>query len=225
MHFLLNEILGNMCTDMTYVLPELKYAFNALEKSIDAKTMEIHYTKHHQAYVDNLNKALDLYPELQEKDLEDLLMNINTLPEDIKMAVRNNGGGHWNHSFFWDILSPNAEDCKLREGSKIHDMIQKYFGSYDEFVAQFKNAALSRFGSGWVWLVELPDGSLKIFSTPNQDNPLMPVSEIQGKPLLALDVWEHVYYLRYQNRRADYVDAYWNVVNWSKVEEFLGKED
>jgi len=207
---------------MTYVLPQLKYAFDALEKSIDAKTMEIHHDKHHQAYVDNLNKALESHPELKDKDLEELLSNIDLLPEDIRMAVRNNGGGHWNHTFFWDILSPDFQNYEVKEGSKLHDMIQKYFGTYEEFTTQFKNAALSRFGSGWVWLVKMSEGSLKIISTPNQDNPLMSVSEIQGKPVLGLDVWEHAYYLRYQNRRADYVDAFWNIVNWSKVEELLG---
>jgi len=204
---------------MTHTLPQLKYAYNALEPHIDAKTMEIHHSKHHQAYVDKLNEALAKYPELESKSLDELVKNINSLPEDIKTAVRNNGGGHWNHSFFWELLSPEKQDGS--QMPKLAEAINKSFGDYFKFQEEFAKAALGRFGSGWVWLVKTDLGELKIVSTPNQDNPLMDVSEVKGTPILGLDVWEHAYYLNYQNRRADYVTDFWNVVNWKKVEELL----
>lgn len=203
---------------MAFTLPSLKYAFNALERSIDAQTMEIHHDRHHQAYVDNLNKALESHPELQDKSIEDLLMSVSTLPEDIRMAVRNNGGGHWNHTFFWDILSSEEQ----APSDSLKTQLANAFGSFDAFKEEFKKAALGRFGSGWAWLIKAHDGTLRIVSTPNQDNPLMDIAEIQGKPVLALDVWEHAYYLKYQNKRADYVDAFWKIVDWKKVEELLG---
>jgi Fe-Mn family superoxide dismutase len=202
---------------MSFTLPNLKYAFDALEKSIDAQTMEIHHDKHHQAYVDKLNEAISKYPELTSHSIDELMRDLENLPEDIRNAVRNNGGGHWNHSFFWEILSPENTQTPV----ELEEEFMKTFGSVDSFKEQFKNAGLARFGSGWVWLVKKNDGSLSITSTPNQDNPLMPFAEVQGKPILGLDVWEHAYYLKYQNRRADYIDAFLSVVNWEKVYEFF----
>ncbi len=198
---------------MQYTLPKLAYSFDALEPHIDARTMEIHYTKHHQAYVDNLNKVLLEFPEVAEKKLEDLLADLESVPEKIRMAVRNHGGGHFNHSFFWKILSAKggAPTGKLKE------MIEKEFGSFEKFKEQFSLAAMGRFGSGWAWL-SLAEGKLMIHSTANQDTPLA-----EGKkPILGLDVWEHAYYLKYQNRRADYVAAWWNVVNWDEAVINLG---
>ncbi len=196
---------------MAHALPTLPYAFTALEPHIDAKTMEIHFTKHHQAYIDNLNKALDKHPELHEKSVEELVADLEMIPEDIRGAVRNHGGGHLNHSFFWQILAPaNGTEPQ----GALLEAIKKTFGSVDAFKEQFAAAAASRFGSGWAWLVV--DGKhLSIQSTPNQDNPVT-----EGKtPILGLDVWEHAYYLNYQNRRPDYVKAFWNVVNWKEVEQ------
>ncbi len=194
-----------------HTLPTLPYAFTALEPHIDARTMEIHFTKHHQAYVDNLNKALDKHPELHEKSVEELVADLDMVPEDIRTAVRNNGGGHLNHSFFWQILAPAG--VADPEGALL-EAIMKTFGSVDAFKEQFAAAAASRFGSGWAWLVV--DGkNLSIVSTANQDNPIT-----EGKtPILGLDVWEHAYYLHYQNRRPDYVKAFWQVVNWKEVEQ------
>lgn len=190
-------------------LPKLKYSYTDLEPYIDAQTMEIHYSKHHQTYVTNLNKALEKYPELQSKTLEELITNIDALPENIKSQVRNNGGGHYNHSLFWNWMTPNA--AKEPTG-KLMEMIVESFGSFADFKAKFADAALKRFGSGWAWLV-LTDGKLTIESTQNQNNPIM-----EGKKaILGLDVWEHAYYLKYQNRRADYIDAWWNVVDWDSI--------
>ena len=197
---------------MKYILPKLPYDYDALESWIDAKTMEIHYTKHHQAYIDKLNVALEKYPELGKKDIREILMHLDKVPEEIRAVVRNNGGGHWNHSFFWEILSGKKQDV---EGEVI-EKIEEDFDSFDGFKTKFKEAALGRLGSGWVWLI-LNNGKLEIVSTPNQDNPLM-----EGKKaILGLDVWEHAYYLKYQNKRGDYVDAFWNVVNWKKVGELM----
>ncbi|MEK6928543.1 MAG: superoxide dismutase [Nanoarchaeota archaeon] len=195
---------------MKHELPGLSYAYDALEPYIDAKTMEIHHTKHHQAYIDKLNAALEKYPELQKKSAEEILIDINEIPEDIRMAVRNHGGGNLNHSLFWQLLK---KDVKF-EG-KIAEEINKKFGSFDEFKKKFAEIAIGRFGSGWAWLVVNEKKKLEIISTGNQDSPLM-----DGKiPILGLDVWEHAYYLKYQNKRADYVSAFWNVVNWKKVDE------
>ena len=194
---------------MAHVLPPLPYANNALEPHIDAKTMEIHHDKHHAAYVTNLNAALEKAPELASKSIEDLMKSINAVPEAIRMAVRNNGGGHYNHSLFWTLLAPNAGGNPT---SEVALAIDQAFGSFATFKDQFETAAKTRFGSGWAWL-SVDNGKLVVSSTPNQDNPLM-----EGKtPILGLDVWEHAYYLHYQNRRPDYVSAFWNVVNWAQV--------
>ena len=194
---------------MAFTLPALPYAHDALEPHLDAKTMEIHHTKHHQAYVNNLNAAIEKAPELQGKSLDDLMKSINTVPEAVRMAVRNNGGGHWNHSFFWELMGPKSGG---EPTGKLADAIKSTFGDFAKFKELFAAAAAMRFGSGWVWLVS--DGAkLSITSTPNQDNPLM-----EGKKaILGLDVWEHAYYLKYQNRRPEYVGAWWNVVVWDKV--------
>ncbi|MCA9902701.1 MAG: superoxide dismutase [Anaerolineae bacterium] len=195
---------------MAHTLPDLPYAKDALEPNIDAMTMEIHHDRHHAGYVNNLNAALAKHPELEGKSLDDLLSNLADVPEDIRTAVRNNGGGHWNHSLFWQVMSPNGGGAP---SGALSAAINAAFGSFDEFKAQFKAAAGGRFGSGWAWLIVAPDGSLSVTSTPNQDTPLM-----EGKKaILGLDVWEHAYYLKYQNKRPDYVDAWWNVVNWAEV--------
>jgi len=194
---------------MAYSLPPLPYPSDALEPHIDKQTMEIHHGKHHAAYVNNLNAALEKHPELQSKSVDDLLRNINTVPEDIRTAVRNNGGGHSNHTMFWQWMAPKAGG---QPSGAIGDAIKSAFGSFDKFKEEFKKAAVGRFGSGWAWLID-SGGKLKIESTANQDSPLM-----EGKKaVLGLDVWEHAYYLKYQNRRPDYVDAWWNVVNWNEV--------
>lgn len=197
---------------MAFELPKLPYAHDALEPHIDKTTMEIHHGKHHQAYVTNLNKALESAPELAGKSLEELLANnLAIVPESIKTAVRNNGGGHWNHSFFWEILGPNAGGAPTGNVAKAIDAA---FGSFDAFKEKFSAAAAGRFGSGWAWLVKSGNG-VEITSTPNQDNPVF-----EGKtPVLGLDVWEHAYYLKYQNRRPEYISAFWNVVNWAEVEK------
>ena len=196
---------------MTYQLPKLPYAYDALEPTIDEETMHLHHEKHHNTYVTNLNAALEKHPELPEKSIEDLLSGINEVPADIRQAVINNGGGHANHSFFWKIMTPNGQGAPVGE---LKEAIDATFGSFDEFKAQFKAAAASRFGSGWAWLV-VDNGKLAIISTPNQDSPLM-----EGKtPVVGLDVWEHAYYLNYRNVRPNYIDAFWNVVNWEQANE------
>lgn len=192
-----------------HVQQPLTYSYNALEPYIDAQTMEIHYTKHHAAYVANLNKSLS-GSGLESLSSGELQAKINA---DVPMAIRNNGGGHWNHDFFWSLLSPKHN---LPVPEKLLKAIESEFGSFDLFKTAFKAAAMSRFGSGWAWLV-VKDGKLVITSTPNQDNPLMPVAEVQGRPILGLDVWEHAYYLKYQNKRGDYVDAFFAVVDWNVV--------
>lgn len=195
---------------MTFELKPLPYTTNALEPHIDTKTMEIHHGKHHATYVTNLNNALKDQPELASRTLEELLTHLNEVPETIRTTVRNNGGGHWNHEFFWSLMTPDGSDTPTGELAKELDAT---FGSFAEFKAKLKTAGLGRFGSGWAWLVANRDGSLAIVSTPNQDNPLM-----EGKyAILGVDVWEHAYYLNYQNRRADYLDAWWSVVNWDVV--------
>ena len=192
-----------------FELPELPYAYDALEPHIDKETMNIHHTKHHNTYVTKLNDALEGQDELQNKTVEEIISNLDAVPENIRTAVRNNGGGHANHSLFWKILTPNGEGEPTGE---LAEKINEKFGSFDKFKEEFANAAAGRFGSGWAWLV-LNNGELEITSTPNQDSPLM-----EGKkPLLGLDVWEHAYYLKYQNRRPEYISAFWNVVNWEQV--------
>ena len=198
---------------MAFELPKLSYAYNALEPHIDAQTMEIHYSKHHNAYVTNLNKAIAGKGNLESKSIEDLISNISAVPQDIRNAVRNNGGGHANHSLFWTILGSQASGEPKGE---LASAIKADFGSFEKFKEQFSNAATTRFGSGWAWACVV-DGKLKIGSTPNQDNPLMDVAEFKGAPILGLDVWEHAYYLKYQNRRPDYIAAFWNVIKWDAV--------
>jgi len=195
---------------MAFTLPALPYAPDALEPHIDAQTMQIHHGKHHQAYVDNLNKAIS-GTEHENKTLEQLVAAAGK----ISPAVRNNGGGHWNHSFFWEILK---KDGGGSPSGKLAEAINASFGSFDAFKEKLNNAGMTRFGSGWAWLIA-KDGKLEVSSTPNQDNPLMDVAEVKGTPILGVDVWEHAYYLKYQNKRADYLNAFWNVVNWKKVEE------
>lgn len=196
---------------MAFTLPKLDYAYNALEPHIDARTMEIHHTKHHQAYIDNLNKAIT-GTDAEKLSIEDICRNVSKYP----VVVRNNGGGHYNHSLFWQLMSPNAGGEPIGE---IGQAITKTFGSFDNFKTQFSQAAMGRFGSGWAWLIVDGNKNLQIGSTPNQDNPLMDIAELKGTPVLGIDVWEHAYYLNYQNRRADYVSAFYNVINWKKVNE------
>ncbi|MEX0386651.1 superoxide dismutase [Spiribacter onubensis] len=197
---------------MAFTLPDLSYDYDALDRSIDARTMEIHHTKHHNTYVTKLNDAVN-GTDLEGKPLEELLTGISALP----VGVRNNGGGHYNHSLFWKMLSPDGGGAP--DGA-VADAINEAFGSFDSFRETFTNAALGRFGSGWAWLIHTPEG-LKVTSTPNQDNPIMDVAEERGTPVLSIDVWEHAYYLRYQNRRPDYVEAFWDVVNWDEVNRLL----
>lgn len=199
---------------MKYELPKLPYPYDALEPYIDARTMEIHHTKHHQAYVDKLNEALEKHPELADKPLEDLLRDLNSVPEDIRTAVRNHGGGHYNHSLFWKMMA-RPEGGENAPKGQVEIAIQQTFGDVAKFKEEFGKAAMARFGSGWAWLTLDKDRQLAIVSTANQDSP---VSEGM-KPLLGLDVWEHAYYLKYQNRRTEYIDAWWNVVNWEEVEK------
>jgi Fe-Mn family superoxide dismutase len=194
---------------MAFTLPALPYAFNALEPHIDARTMEIHHGKHHNAYVTNLNNAI-AGSDTEKLSIEEICKNISKYPA----AVRNNGGGHYNHSLFWTIMGPNAGG---KPSGAVADAINAAFTSFDEFKTKFAAAGTGRFGSGWAWLIKDGSGKLQITSTPNQDNPLMDVAEAKGTPILGLDVWEHAYYLNYQNRRPDYITAFWNVVNWNEV--------
>lgn len=194
---------------MAFQLPTLNYAYDALEPHVDARTMEIHHSKHHQAYVNNLNAALE-GTDGASLSIEDIVKNISKYG----MPVRNNGGGHWNHSFFWSILSPNGGGNPI---GALGDKINEQFGSFEAMKEEFNKAATTRFGSGWAWLCKKADGSLCICSTPNQDNPLMDIAECLGTPIIGLDVWEHAYYLHYQNRRPDYIAAFWNVVDWNKA--------
>lgn len=200
---------------MAFELPKLPYAFNALEPHIDARTMEIHHGKHHQAYVTNLNNAI-AGTEAEKMSIEEICANISKFP----MAVRNNGGGHYNHSLFWNILTTNASQAP---SGALADAINAAFGNLDDFKTKFAAAGATRFGSGWAWLTKNSAGKLEISSTPNQDNPLMDLAEVKGTPILGLDVWEHAYYLHYQNRRPDYISAFWNVINWDEVAKRFAK--
>ena len=202
-----------------FKLPVLQFKYNALEPTIDSTTMYIHYNFHHTAYVNNLNKALEKYPELYKKDIVELIQNINELPAGIQTAVRNNGGGYYNHSFFWSILAPAGTATM---SPKLEKILVENFGSIDAFKAEFEKAAVGQFGSGWAWVIKEKTGKLRIISTPNQDNSLMQKAEVKGKPVLTIDVWEHAYYLKYQNKRIAYVKAFWNVVNWTEVEKLIG---
>jgi superoxide dismutase, Fe-Mn family len=196
--------------DGQHTLSDLPYAYNALEPHIDAQTMEIHHTKHHQAYVTNLNNAIN-GTDLTNKSLEEIFTNMSQHP----VAVRNNGGGHWNHTMFWKVMSPNGGG---KPSQRLLSAIESKFGSFENFRDEFNKAAATRFGSGWAWLIVDNNGQLQVTSTANQDNPLMDVADVKGTPILGLDVWEHAYYLKYQNRRPDYVSAFWNVINWQEVE-------
>lgn len=200
---------------MDYTLPELSFEFKALEPHIDAQTMEIHHDKHHGGYVKKLNKALQEADQFNKNRIEHVLANLKALPDKIRPAVRNNGGGHFNHSLFWQILSPDGGG---KPKGDIAQLLDKNFGSFEKFKEEFSQAALTRFGSGWAWLCFRDEG-LFICSSPNQDNPLMDISEKRGVPILGLDVWEHAYYLNYQNKRADYIEAFWNIVNWEAVND------
>lgn len=209
----LNKIQINNEVKKMFQLPKLPYSYDALEPFIDTKTMEIHHTKHHQAYVDNANKALEKYPDLLLKPVEDLLKNLNQIPEEVRQAFRNNGGGVFNHTLFWNIMTPHSD--KLPKG-EIAKAIDTFFGSFEKFKELFTNAAMTRFGSGWGWLV-FNNGKLEVYNLPNQDTPLS-----EGKtPLLGLDVWEHAYYLKYQNRRKEYVDNFFNIINWKEVDRLF----
>jgi Fe-Mn family superoxide dismutase len=201
---------------MAYELPKLPYDYNALEPHIDARTMEIHYTKHHQAYITNLNNAIKGKADLEKKSVEDLISDLNSVPEDIRTVVRNNGGGHANHSFFWKIMGPKAGG---EPKGKLADDIKSTFGGFDQFKEKFADAGVKRFGSGWAWLIKNKSGKLEIVSSANQDSPLMgkAIAGAEGTPILGVDVWEHAYYLNYQNRRPDYIKTWWNVVNWNAV--------
>ena len=200
---------------MSYSLPSLEYSVDALEPHVDARTMEIHHGKHHQTYIDKLNGAIEGHSELGEKSVDDLITNLSDLPESMQTAVRNNGGGHFNHTFFWQCVSPNGGGTPSGE---LSNAIDATFGSFDAFKNKFLQAAITRFGSGWAWLIKQEDGSLAVTSSPNQDNPLMQgITDHCGTPIIGLDVWEHAYYLNYQNRRPDYVTAFWNVVDWERA--------
>jgi Fe-Mn family superoxide dismutase len=214
----LNKIIGNTLTNKNntrsnkmakFEVPQLPYSFDALEPHIDARTMEIHHDKHHGGYVNNLNAAVE-GTEMEGKSLEELMKNISQYP----VAVRNNGGGHFNHSLFWTVMGPNKGGEPT--GALAED-INKTFGSFDKFKEEFSKAAATRFGSGWAWLVVKEDGSLAVTSTPNQDNPVMDIADVKGTPVLGIDVWEHAYYLKYQNKRPDYISAFWSVINWDEV--------
>jgi len=199
---------------MAFELPSLPYAFDALEPHIDARTMEIHHGKHHQAYVTNLNNAT-VGTEAEKLTVEEICKNVSKY----SAAIRNNGGGHYNHSLFWTIMGPKAGGAPT---GKLAEAINGAFGSFEEFKTRFATAGATRFGSGWAWLLKTADGKLEVSSTPNQDNPLMDIAEVKGHPILGMDVWEHAYYLHYQNRRPDYIAAFWNVVNWDAVAKRLG---
>ena len=199
---------------MAYSLPNLNYDYNALEPHFDARTMEIHHTKHHNAYITKVNGAVE-GTEFENLSVEELISDLSVLPDNIKGAVRNNGGGHANHTFFWNILSPNVAGAPKGE---LADAIESELGGFDAFKASFSDAGMTRFGSGWAWLVVKDDGKLSVTSTPNQDSPLMKgVADVEGTPLVGLDVWEHAYYLKYQNLRPNYIEAFWNVVDWDKA--------
>jgi Fe-Mn family superoxide dismutase len=201
--------------DGAFQLPALPYTYDALEPYIDAKTMEIHYSKHHAAYVNKLNEAIAGSMEYQGKTLEELFNSLEKMTSTLQKAVRNQGGGHWNHSFFWTILSSGSKPFK----GKVADAIVSQYGGYDEFKKLFNDSAMKVFGSGWCWLIKDTQGKLNIVNMPNQDNPLMSLAEIKGKPLMGVDVWEHAYYLKHQNKRADYLNDIWNIWNWEKIEQ------
>ena len=202
---------------MPFELPKLPYGYDALKESIDEQTMTIHHTKHHQGYTNKLNAALEKAPDMAGKSIEDILTSLDSAPAEVKTALRNNGGGFYNHKLFWQYMSPN----KTEMSDDLKQAIERDFGGIDKFKEEFNNAAATRFGSGWAWLTQTDDGKLHIGSTANQDSPLMKDVDLNGKPLLGLDVWEHAYYLKYQNRRPEYIENFWNVVNWEFVSSLL----
>lgn len=202
-----------------FKLPTLPYAYNALEPYIDAQTMEIHYTKHHQAYVDKLNAAIEKAPELNGKSLDELISMIDRLPDTVKMQIRNQGGGDWNHTFFWQVLAPKSD---VMPSGRLKEALESQWKTMDAFKEEFSKAGVGVFGSGWVWLITDSNKKLSIVTTPNQDNTLMDIAKDKGKPILGIDVWEHAYYLKHQNRRPEYLTDIWNVVNWKKVMELYG---
>lgn len=214
---LLLVLLPSFCFGQ-YKLAALPYRYDALEPYIDSTTMRIHHDLHHAAYVNNLNKALEKYPELYKKTVEELLKNLNELPKEIQTAVRNNGGGVYNHSFFWNMMAPAGTSPM---SARLEKILTENFGSVDNFRTEFEKAATTRFGSGWAWLVKEQSGKLRIVSTANQDNFFLPDADVKGKAVLALDVWEHAYYLKYQNKRPAYIKAFWSVVNWKEVEKLI----
>lgn len=214
-------IVSTLSVFAQFQIPALPYKYNALEPYIDSTTMFIHLNNHHAAYVANLNKALEKYPDLQKKSITNLLASINTLPADIQTAVRNNGGGHYNHSLFWKTLAPAGSSPMSPE---LEAIIVKNFGSVEVLKTEFEKAALARFGSGWAWVIKDEAGKLKIVTTPNQDNTVMSVINVKGKPVLMLDIWEHAYYLKYQSKRAAYVKAFWEIVNWKEVERLINEK-
>lgn len=214
----INRVLALAPQSSGFELPPLGYGYDALEPFIDTQTMQLHHDKHHQAYVTKLNEAIAKEPSLQGRMLEDIIQNINKIPEAVRPAVRNNGGGHWNHSFFWTLLQRGTEPS-----AKMTKAINDSFGSMEQFAKDFEKAATSVFGSGWAWVIKDGD-KLAITTTPNQDNPLMDVVAKQGRPIMGIDVWEHAYYLKYQNRRAEYIAAYWKVLNWKRVEDLYASK-
>lgn len=218
--FLVSCVLISLSAVAQYQLPKLNYSYSALEPYIDSATMHIHYNNHHGAYTKNLNDALAKYPELQKKPLTELFANMDQVPADIKVSVRNNGGGFYNHVLFWELLTPAS---KSKMTGYVEQELVKAFGTVDKFKEAFEKAAATRFGSGWAWLIKDNTGKYRIISTPNQDNPLMSVIDVKGEPILALDVWEHAYYLKYQSKRAEYVKNFWNIVNWAEVEKRMKK--
>ncbi len=217
---LLLLIIAAVSASAQFKQTPLPYKYSALEPYIDSTTMYIHFNTHHAAYTDKLNKSLEKYPELYKRDIIDLMKNISELPADVQTSVRNNGGGFYNHAFFWTIMAP-AGSTKI--SAKLEKKLVENFGTVDNFKAEFEKAATSRFGSGWAWLLKDASGKLKISSTANQDNSYMAVADVKGVPVLALDVWEHAYYLKYQSKRAAYTKAFWNVVNWTEVERLIGE--
>jgi superoxide dismutase, Fe-Mn family len=212
---------GLMPVDGAFELPQLGYEYNALEPFIDAKTMEIHHSKHHQTYVTKLNEAIEKFPELKGRSLNDLVANVSELPEGARTAVRNHGGGHLNHSMFWKMMSPNAKNTA--PDTHLVEAINSYFKSMDNFKVEFAKSATGVFGSGWAWLVKDKESNLSIMTTPNQDSPIMKNGDKQFKPILGIDVWEHAYYLKHQNKRVDYIADFWNVIDWNQVSKWYGE--
>ncbi|MBK7443779.1 MAG: superoxide dismutase [Bacteroidetes bacterium] len=207
--------------DGAFELPKLDYAYNALEPFIDAQTMEIHYSKHHQTYVTKLNEAIEKAPELKGKSLMELVSNINSMPEGVRNAIRNHGGGHFNHSFFWKLMSPTAKDTM--PSAALKTAIEAKWISMDNFKAEFAKSATGVFGSGWAWLAKDKENNLMLITTPNQDSPVMDIAAQRGKPIMGIDVWEHAYYLKHQNKRADYIADFWNVIDWNQVSKWYSE--